>query len=139
MNSCTGAGPIRDVSQISTRDLCPPAFCPATIIAAQPTEGKGRMADQPLHVSGPQWNALEAHPEDTDNTALRSRLINLIGETVQSWGLRQVQAASVLGLTQPRLSNLIRGRADRFSLDALIGLAKRAGLTVRIEVSRTAG
>jgi predicted XRE-type DNA-binding protein len=52
--------------------------------------------------------------------------------------LTQAQAADRLGLTQPRLNDLLRGRINRFSLDALIGLAKRAGLTVRMEITRAA-
>ena len=54
------------------------------------------------------------------------------------WHPTHPQAAARLGVTQPRLNDLLRGRVDRFSLDALIGLAERAGLEVRMEITRTA-
>lgn len=57
---------------------------------------------------------------------------------VESWSLTQAEAARRLGVTQPRLNDLLRGRVARFSLDALVGLAERAGLTVRLEVGREA-
>jgi len=41
-------------------------------------------------------------------------------------------------VTQPRLNDLLRGRVQRFSLDALVGLAERAGLSLRIEVGQAA-
>jgi predicted XRE-type DNA-binding protein len=52
--------------------------------------------------------------------------------------MTQTQAAMRLGVTQPRLNDLLRGRINRFSLDALIGLAQRAGLTVHLEIERPA-
>jgi hypothetical protein len=50
----------------------------------------------------------------------------------------QAEAAGRLRITQPRLSDLLRGRIDKFSLDALINLAAKAGLAVRVEVIRPA-
>lgn len=58
---------------------------------------------------------------------LRSDLMMAVSSAVESWQLTQTQAAARLGVTQPRLNDLLRGRINRFSLDALIGLAKRAG------------
>ncbi len=52
--------------------------------------------------------------------------------------MTQAQAANRLGVTQPRLNDLLRGRVERFSLDALVGLAERAGLAVRMEIEREA-
>jgi predicted XRE-type DNA-binding protein len=43
-----------------------------------------------------------------------------------------------LGLTQPRLNDLMRGRIDKFSLDALVNAAGRAGLTVRLQIRNAA-
>jgi predicted XRE-type DNA-binding protein len=48
------------------------------------------------------------------------------------------EAAKKLGVTQPRLNDLLRGRIDKFSLDALMNLAARAGLSVRVKVVRAA-
>jgi predicted XRE-type DNA-binding protein len=43
-----------------------------------------------------------------------------------------------LGLTQPRLNDLMRGRIDKFSLDALVNVAGRAGLAVRLQIRNAA-
>ena len=48
-----------------------------------------------------------------------------IREAVEHWGQTQAQAARRLGLTQPRLNDLLRGRLDRFSLGASFALAAR--------------
>jgi predicted XRE-type DNA-binding protein len=50
----------------------------------------------------------------------------------------RTEAAGRLGLTQPRLNDLMRGRIDKFSLDVLINLAKPAGLTVRLTIKSAA-
>jgi predicted XRE-type DNA-binding protein len=62
--------------------------------------------------------------------ALRSR--------IESWRVSQTEAARRLGVTQPRLNDLLRGRVDKFSLDALVNLAGPAGLTVRLEIGAAA-
>ena len=53
-------------------------------------------------------------------------------------GLSAAEAAERLAITQPRLNDLVRGRLDKFSLDALMNLAVRAGLSVRVKVVRPA-
>ena len=53
-------------------------------------------------------------------------------------GLSQAEAAKRLVITQPRLNDLLRGRIDKFSLDALVDLASRAGLSVHVKISRAA-
>ena len=58
--------------------------------------------------------------------------------TVAAWGLTQAAIAKRLGLTQPRLNDLLRGRITKFSLDALINVATAAGLVVRVEVVKAA-
>jgi predicted XRE-type DNA-binding protein len=96
------------------------------------------MTDEPIQTFENVWDALEDTPEEAENMTLRSDLMIAVTEVVESWQLTQVQAAARLGVTQPRLNDLLRGRINRFSLDALIGLAKRAGLTVRMEITRAA-
>jgi len=51
-------------------------------------------------------------------------------------GLTQAQAAEMLGMTQPRLSALVQGHLELFSLEALIEVAAKLGLTVRLNISR---
>jgi predicted XRE-type DNA-binding protein len=50
--------------------------------------------------------------------------------------LTQVQAASLFGVTQPRISNLVRGRIDLFSIDVLVDILATAGVGVGLSVGR---
>ena len=68
----------------------------------------------------------------------RAGMMIAVRETVAGWGLAQAAAAKRLGLTQPRMNDLLRGRIDKFSLEALINVATAAGLAVRVEVVRPA-
>jgi predicted XRE-type DNA-binding protein len=84
------------------------------------------------------WDAIEASPDASANMKARAELMIVLSETVGGWGLSQAAAAKRLGLTQPRLNDLLRGRITKFSLDALMALATRAGLAVRLEIMRPA-
>jgi predicted XRE-type DNA-binding protein len=84
------------------------------------------------------WDALEAAPAEAAHTRLRSDLMIAVQEAVAAWGVTQAEAAKRLSVTQPRLNDLVRGRIDKFSLDALVDLAARAGLTLRMEITRPA-
>jgi predicted XRE-type DNA-binding protein len=68
----------------------------------------------------------------------RSEMMLAIRDTVDTWEVTQAAAAKRLGLTQPRMNDLMRGRINKFSLDALINLAAQAGLSIRVEVVRPA-
>jgi len=80
------------------------------------------------------WDALAETPAEAADQRLRSELVIAVRGEVERWGQTQAQAARRLGVTQPRLNDLLRGRTAKFSLDALIALAERAGLSVRIEI-----
>jgi predicted XRE-type DNA-binding protein len=84
------------------------------------------------------WDAIESSPAQAANMKARSKMMLAIRDTVESWDVTQAAAAKRLGLTQPRMNDLVRGRINKFSLDALINLAARAGLSIRVEVARTA-
>jgi len=64
------------------------------------------------------------------NFALRSEVMIRIEEFVGRSGMTQARAASRLGLTQPRLNALLKGKIDQFRLDALVNVATRAALQV---------
>jgi len=84
------------------------------------------------------FDALMETPEAAANMTVRSDLMRAIRKTVQGWDLSQTAAAARLGVTQPRLNDLLRNRINKFSLDALVTLASRAGLTVRLDVAAPA-
>ena len=84
------------------------------------------------------WDAIEPSRAEAASMKARAATMIAIRAAVARWGVTQAAAAKRLGLTQPRLNDLLRGRINKFSLDALIDLATRAGLSVRVEVSRKA-
>lgn len=84
------------------------------------------------------WDALEDTPAEAANMSMRSSLLIAIGEQVRSWNVTQAEAARRLGITQPRLNDLLRGRIANFSLDTLIRLAGLAGLSVRLDIGKAA-
>jgi len=84
------------------------------------------------------WDALEDMPAEAANMSMRSNLLIAIEQRVRSWGVTQAEAARRLGITQPRLNDLLRGRITNFSLDTLINLAEQVGLTVRLDIAEAA-
>ena len=84
------------------------------------------------------WEALEDSPSDAANMKARSALMSAIRDVVDGWSLTQAEAAARLGVTQPRMNDLLRGRIDKFSLDALMVLAAAAGLTIEWRVVKSA-
>jgi predicted XRE-type DNA-binding protein len=84
------------------------------------------------------WDALEDSPEEAAHMTMRSNLLIAIGQRVRGWGITQAEAARRLGVTQPRLNDLLQGRIANFSLDALIILAGKAGLSVRLDIADAA-
>jgi predicted XRE-type DNA-binding protein len=84
------------------------------------------------------WDAIEPTRAQAASMKARAQTMIAIQEVVAAWDLTQAAAAKRLGLTQPRLNDLLRGRINKFSLDALIELATRAGLSIKLEVGRQA-
>lgn len=83
-------------------------------------------------------DAIESSPSEAANMKARATLMMAIRKVVDGWRGTQAEAARRLGITQPRLNDLLRGRINKFSLDALVELAERAGLSIRMRVVRRA-
>jgi predicted XRE-type DNA-binding protein len=80
------------------------------------------------------WDALVDTPEEAENLRVRSQLMRAITRTVKGWDVPQKEAAQRLRVTQPRLNDLLKGKIDKFSLDALVNLLSGADLTIQIDV-----
>ncbi|MBC2654042.1 XRE family transcriptional regulator [Pseudomonas sp. MSSRFD41] len=80
------------------------------------------------------WDALEATPQEAANMRLRAKLMLELGKTVQAWGVSQKEAAKRLNITQPRLNDVLSGRINKFSLDALVNLCEAAQVGVEIRL-----
>ena len=78
------------------------------------------------------WDALEDTPQEAANMRLRAKLMRTLCETIRAWELPQKEAAKRLGITQPRLNDVLNGKIDKFSLDALVNLSAAAKLEVDI-------
>jgi predicted XRE-type DNA-binding protein len=84
------------------------------------------------------WDAIEDTPEEAENMKLRSALMTALREHIVRSGMSQAQAAQMLGVTQPRVSDLVRGKINLFGLDALVNMATAAGLHVELRVMEPA-
>ncbi len=80
------------------------------------------------------WDALAETPEESANLTAKSDLMIQIGEIVKAEGWTQSEAAKRCAVTQPRINDLLRGRIDNFSLDALVNIAAALGRKVRVEI-----
>jgi predicted XRE-type DNA-binding protein len=80
------------------------------------------------------WDAIEPSRAEAANMKARAATMIAIQKAVSKWRLTQAATAKRLGLTQPRLNDLLRGRINKFSLDALVNIAMAAGLEVRVAV-----
>ncbi|NUJ81680.1 XRE family transcriptional regulator [Methylocystis sp. FS] len=80
------------------------------------------------------WDAIEDTPEEAENMKLRSTLMLALKDHISRTGLSQSQAAKLFGVTQPRISDLMRGKINLFGLDALVNMAAAAGLHIEMHV-----
>ncbi|WP_129777299.1 helix-turn-helix domain-containing protein [Peristeroidobacter soli] len=81
------------------------------------------------------WDAIEDSASEAASMKLRAELANEIIERLRARKLTQAKAAELIGVTQPRVSDLMRGRLNLFSLDSLVDIADRIGLRTRVVVS----
>lgn len=79
------------------------------------------------------WDAIEERPEKA-SVRLRSALMIALKQHIARAGLTQAQAATLFGVTQPRISDLVRGKINIFSLDTLVNMANAAGLKVDMQI-----
>jgi predicted XRE-type DNA-binding protein len=84
--------------------------------------------------SGNVFSDLGFSPEEAQNLKVRSDLMIELAKLIEAKGLTQAAAAKLLGVTQPRVSDLVRGKIDRFSVDSLIEMLGHAGASVSFTV-----
>jgi predicted XRE-type DNA-binding protein len=84
------------------------------------------------------WDAIEATPQAAASMRARSELMIELAELIRRSGWTQRDAAARFGVTQPRISDLVRGRIELFSLDTLVDMAAAVGLKPRITLKRAA-
>ncbi len=82
------------------------------------------------------WDAIEDTPEQAENMKLRSNLMMALEKRITQLKLTQEQAAELLGVTQPRVSDLMRGKINLFALDVLVNMTTAAGLHVEMRITK---
>jgi predicted XRE-type DNA-binding protein len=85
--------------------------------------------------SGNVFRDLGFPPDKAEHLLVRADLMIRLEKELGSRGLKQAQAAKLLGISQPRVSDLLRGRVELFSADALIDMLARLELKVRLVAS----
>ena len=83
------------------------------------------------------WDAITDTPQESASMKIRSDLMRALQEWLSIQGCTQADAATFFGVTQPRVSDLTRGRISLFSTDALLDMAATAGLRPKLTVSAT--
>jgi predicted XRE-type DNA-binding protein len=83
-------------------------------------------------------DAIEDTPAAAENLKLRSVLMIALKEQIERRHWTQAEAARRLGVTQPRVSDLMRGKIELFGLDTLVNMAVAAGLHVEMRIAEAA-
>ena len=74
--------------------------------------------------------------EEAENLKIRTDLMIRLSTLIETRRLTQAQAARLFEVTQPRISDLVRGKIDRFSIDTLVAMLAHAGVRVQVVVGR---
>ena len=82
--------------------------------------------------SGNIFRDLGFSPDEAEYLKVRSELMVSLQKVITARGLKQAEAAELLGVTQPRISDLMRGRIDLFSIDTLIDMLARLGIRAKL-------
>jgi len=84
------------------------------------------------------WDAIEGTQEVAENMKLRSTLMTVLKRHIVQAKMSQAEAAKLFGVTQPRVSDLMRGKINVFGLDALDNMAAAAALHIEMRVLESA-
>ena len=86
--------------------------------------------------SGNVFRDLGFSREEAENLKMRTDLMIQLSKLIHARRLTQAGAADLFGVTQPRVSDLVRGKIERFSIDTLVAMLGHAGVRVQIVVGR---
>ncbi len=92
------------------------------------------MANKIRRSSGNVFKDLGFPAEEAEHLRIRADLMIVLSRVIQNRGLTQVKAAELLGVSQPRVSDLVRGKIHRFSIDTLVAMLGHAGVRVELRV-----
>ena len=84
------------------------------------------------------WDAIEDDLAQRENMKVRSALMRVLTDFVLAEGMTQAQAAKKFGVTQPRISDLMRGKINLFAIDTLVNMLGAAGLDMEMQIGKAA-
>jgi predicted XRE-type DNA-binding protein len=84
------------------------------------------------------WDAIEDTPQQAASMKARSALMIELQEYIRASGMTQIQAAALIGVTQPRISDLMRGKIELFSLETLVDMITSAGMKLELRLKKVA-
>jgi len=93
------------------------------------------MSESIINSSGNVFLDLGYSPDEAAILQMRADLMADIRKFVKAKKLTQAKAAEILGITQSRVSDLSRGKWEKFSLEMLITLATKAGMHVMLKTA----
>jgi predicted XRE-type DNA-binding protein len=73
--------------------------------------------------------------EEAEHLKIRSALMATVRQVIMDGGMTQAEAATLFDVTQPRISDLMRGKIDLFSIDTLVEMLSRAGVRIELRTS----
>jgi predicted XRE-type DNA-binding protein len=82
---------------------------------------------------GSVWEALGFEPQEAANLEARSELMVRIRKSINQAGWTQAEAAVRCGVSQPRVNDLMRGKIDKFSIDALVNMLTALGQRIEFK------
>lgn len=84
------------------------------------------------------WDAIENDPRQAEDLKLRASLMVALREKIRKQQWTQAEAAKRFNVTQPRISALVTGKIDQFSVGTLITMALKSGLHVEMTIREAA-
>lgn len=94
------------------------------------------MAEKIRRSSGNVFRDVGFTPDEAAHLLIRSDLMIQLERTIREQKLTQAKAAKLLGVTQPRISDLLRGRIQLFSIDSLVDMLAKLGVSVKVTTRR---
>ena len=104
--------------------------------ATRAVNARAEIVEEPLVIEACEsvWDALGFSPQEAANLEARSSLMRQIRSIIRENSWTQAVAAKRCGVSQPRINDLLRGKIDKFSIDALVNMATALGRRVDFEL-----
>ena len=92
------------------------------------------MATRMRRSSGNVFRDLGFPPAEAESLRIRSELMARLRKVIDDKKMTQAAAARLFGVSQPRVSDLVRGRIELFSIDSLVNMLAKAGLRATLTI-----